>query len=359
MKKKAKGFYYRVGIVVILALVVLVVIVIKSGGTKGQTNIKLIEDIEESAGSLAWHRPQTDSGSTENMSTGMKTIDNINEEQVGKESGSVKSSPSLSKNVLATVNGEEVTLSALNREFDALPPQYREYFKDDKAGFLEELILKQLLLQDAQRKKVPEQAGYKTVVAKNPSQREQIMINFLLQEVVANMTINESELREFFDQYTDQFPNKDYESVKEQIGPMALEEKQRVVIEDYINGLKSNAEIVRNEQWIKAQESLVADNPLSKALKSGKPVVADFGRGTCIPCKMMQPILEKLQKDFAGKAEILILDVGDYASLSRKYRIMMIPTQIFFDANGEEVHRHQGFMSEADIVAQLKKMGVK
>ena len=73
----------------------------------------------------------------------------------------------------------------------------------------------------------------------------------------------------------------------------------------------------------------------------------------------MQPILEKLQKDYVGKAEILILDVGEYASLSRKYRIMLIPTQIFFDANGKEVHRHQGFMSEADLVAQLKKMGVE
>jgi thioredoxin 1 len=185
------------------------------------------------------------------------------------------------------------------------------------------------------------------------------MINVLLQEVVSQITINESELRDFFDEYKDQLPDKNFESVKEQIKPMAFEEKQRVVVEDYINGLKSNAEIVRNEQWIKAQEALIADNPLNMALKSGKPVVADFGRGTCIPCKMMQPILEKLQKDFAGKAEILILDVGEYASLSRKHRVMMIPTQIFFDENGKEVYRHQGFMSEEDILAQLKKMGVE
>ncbi len=185
------------------------------------------------------------------------------------------------------------------------------------------------------------------------------MINILLQDVAAQITINESELRAFYDQYKDQLPNKDYESVKEQLRPMALEEKQRVVVEDYINGLKSNAEIVRNDGWLKAQEALIADNQLSKALKSGRPVVADFGRGTCIPCKMMQPILEKLQKDYAGRAEILILDVGEYASLSRKHRIMMIPTQIFFDAKGKEVLRHQGFMSEADIVAQFEKMGVE
>ncbi len=104
---------------------------------------------------------------------------------------------------------------------------------------------------------------------------------------------------------------------------------------------------------------LVTENPLAKALTSKRPVLADFGRGTCIPCKMMLPILEKLQREYTGKVEILILDVGEYASLSRKYRVMMIPTQIFFDSSGKEVSRHQGFMAEDDIVAQLRLMGVE
>ncbi|UCG31502.1 MAG: thioredoxin family protein [candidate division WOR-3 bacterium] len=104
---------------------------------------------------------------------------------------------------------------------------------------------------------------------------------------------------------------------------------------------------------------LVTENPLAKALRSKRPVLADFGRGTCIPCKMMMPILEKLQREYTSKVEILILDVGEYASLSRKYRVMMIPTQIFFDSSGKEVSRHQGFMAEDDIVAQLRLMGIE
>ena len=106
----------------------------------------------------------------------------------------------------------------------------------------------------------------------------------------------------------DKLPNKDYESAQEQLRPMAIEEKQRQTIEDLINNLKAKVKIVRNEKWIKAEESLVGDNPLSRALKSGRLVLADFGRGRDLcPRKMMQPILEKLQKDYAGKAEILIL----------------------------------------------------
>ena len=107
------------------------------------------------------------------------------------------------------------------------------------------------------------------------------------------------------------------------------------------------------------ETTAVALDPLATARRSGRPVVADFGRGTCVPCKMMQPILEKLQKDYTGRAEILILDVDEYASLTRECRIMVIPTQIFYDASGNEVGRHQGFMPEEDIVGRLKTMGVE
>lgn len=100
-------------------------------------------------------------------------------------------------------------------------------------------------------------------------------------------------------------------------------------------------------------------NPLEHAFKKGLPIVADFGRGTCIPCKMMLPILEKLTRDFEGKASILILDIREFPALSKKYQITIIPSQIFFDAYGEEVHRHQGFMPEQDLINQLIKMGVE
>ncbi len=101
-----------------------------------------------------------------------------------------------------------------------------------------------------------------------------------------------------------------------------------------------------------------AADPLENTLKKGLPVVADFGRSTCIPCKMMLPILEKLEHELEGKVSVLIIDIRKYSTLSRKYKITLIPTQIFFDSNGDEVFRHQGFMSEEEIVLQLKEMGV-
>lgn len=110
---------------------------------------------------------------------------------------------------------------------------------------------------------------------------------------------------------------------------------------------------------VESKVQMTGMNPLEQAFKKGLPIVADFGRGTCIPCKMMQPILEKIAYDFEGKASILVIDIRDYAALSKEYGITLIPTQIFFDGSGEEVHRHQGFMPEKDIIIQLQKMGVE
>ncbi len=353
MNPKNAKTLYRVGVIVILIIVVAAVIVSKSKGTAKKESAEVATRNEVTEDSIVLSQPK------ETLALENRNLMDSTKQKAQPESKAIIAEPSLAKDELAIVNDEKITQRKFDSIFNTLPAQIKEVFKDDKVGFLEELITRELLLQDARKRKVNEQKEYQDAVSRNPNQQEDIAINLLFKNILADISVSESELREFFNQYQDQLPNKDYEAVKEQIRPMALEEKQRRIIEEYLNNLKAKAKIVRNEQWVKRQEALMADNPLNKALKTGRPVLADFGRGTCIPCKMMQPILEKLQKDYAGKVEILILDVGEYAALSRKYRIMMIPTQIFFDAKGNEVFRHQGFMSEADIVAQLNKMGIK
>ncbi|HEX9909272.1 MAG TPA: thioredoxin family protein [Desulfatiglandales bacterium] len=87
--------------------------------------------------------------------------------------------------------------------------------------------------------------------------------------------------------------------------------------------------------------------------------MVDFGAPFCAPCKAMAPFLEKLEKDYKGRAAIAILDVGKAPELCERFGIVEIPTQIFYDKQGKEVLRHTGFMREEAIVKQLKKMGVK
>jgi thioredoxin 1 len=91
----------------------------------------------------------------------------------------------------------------------------------------------------------------------------------------------------------------------------------------------------------------------------GMVTMIDLGAKKCIPCKMMAPILEKMEKVYRGKAAVVFIDVWEHREQAQRFRIRAIPTQIFYDKNGKEVYRHLGFMSEKAIVAQLETMGVK
>ena len=90
----------------------------------------------------------------------------------------------------------------------------------------------------------------------------------------------------------------------------------------------------------------------------GMVTMVDLGAHKCIPCKMMAPILEKLEKEYKGKAAIVFIDVWQDRSQAGRFGVRAIPTQVFFDKSGKEVYRHVGFMAEDAIVKQLEKMGV-
>ena len=89
------------------------------------------------------------------------------------------------------------------------------------------------------------------------------------------------------------------------------------------------------------------------------PMLVDLGRGTCIPCKKMKPILEELTIEYQGRAIVKVIDLRDEPKAANQYRIRLIPTQIFFDSNGQEVFRHEGFMDKQSIEAKFAEIGVR
>jgi thioredoxin 1 len=114
-------------------------------------------------------------------------------------------------------------------------------------------------------------------------------------------------------------------------------------------------------------ESLASSGTAAADLISGKPqqlpiagmvTMVDIGAHSCIPCKMMTPIIEELSKEYEGRAAIAFIDVWEYQEEAGKYGIRAIPTQIFYDAEGNERFRHEGFMDKESIVKKLKELGV-
>jgi len=88
------------------------------------------------------------------------------------------------------------------------------------------------------------------------------------------------------------------------------------------------------------------------------PRLLELGADRCIPCKMMQPILADLRKEYAGKLQVDFVDVWKNPAEADRYGVQIIPTQIFFDSNGKEVFRHLGFFPKEEIVAKFKELGI-
>jgi len=87
------------------------------------------------------------------------------------------------------------------------------------------------------------------------------------------------------------------------------------------------------------------------------PRLVDLGRGKCVACKKMMPILAELEKTYAGRLRVDVIDLGEDPEAGDRYDLRLIPTQIFFDPAGKELFRHEGYMPRVDILAKWKELG--
>jgi thioredoxin 1 len=89
------------------------------------------------------------------------------------------------------------------------------------------------------------------------------------------------------------------------------------------------------------------------------PRLVDLGKGQCVPCKMMAPILEEVAEEYRGRLIVEVIDIGDKPEAVKQYGMRVMPTQVFLDAEGGEVWRHEGFLSKEAIIEKLGEMGVE
>ena len=98
---------------------------------------------------------------------------------------------------------------------------------------------------------------------------------------------------------------------------------------------------------------------LEAQTKKVKITFIELGSVTCIPCKKMQPIMKSIEKKYGDQIEVIFYDVIKEKDKAKKYNIKLIPTQVFLDANGKEIHRHVGYWPEAEIDKFLQSKGLK
>ena len=92
-----------------------------------------------------------------------------------------------------------------------------------------------------------------------------------------------------------------------------------------------------------------------KVLNADIPVLVDFYSDTCVPCKMLSPVLSQLETERAGKLLICKVNVGYEQKLVDKYDVQASPTLIFFK-DGEEISRLRGMTQKAKIIEEFEKI---
>jgi thioredoxin 1 len=105
--------------------------------------------------------------------------------------------------------------------------------------------------------------------------------------------------------------------------------------------------------------SPAADELVALAKSAGKPVIADFGLGFCMQCKKQAETLERVRKAYDGKVTIRMVNAVKEQALMSRYEVELVPTLVFFDAEGNVVLKKVGPMGYDAIRDQLTRMGVK
>ncbi len=125
-------------------------------------------------------------------------------------------------------------------------------------------------------------------------------------------------------------------------------------------GESSNQKQINKNQNLK-KETAEENKEEKKETKSDiKVTFVELGSVNCIPCRMMQPIMEEIEKEYKDQVKVVFHDVWtkEGAPYARKYKIRVIPTQVFLDKEGKEYFRHEGFFPKDELVKILQMKGI-
>ena len=254
----------------------------------------------------------------------------------------------LDEDTLLTADGLMINKTELMETVNAQEPKLHRQLEKNLLFVLEQEVTRRVLVNEAER------AGIS-----NSSRDENQIIQELFERRSANVSVSEKELKAFYQANREMVGKAPFEQVKDGIRQYLLQDKKQQVVKSYISALTDSVHLRVNEGWVESQSRLSLDNPVDKARRSGKSTMVEFGATGCVPCDMMQPILDNLRKNYPKKLNVVFIHVGEEQILAARFGIRSIPVQVFFDVQGKEVYRHTGFFAQNEVTRQLSKMGVK
>jgi thioredoxin 1 len=269
-----------------------------------------------------------------------------------------------SRQILARVNEDKITVDQFNKELASVEPALiRDMLREEPNNLLERMIVRALLLQEAKKQGLSAPAKtYKDAAANPLPPDESIIAELIGKKFPSPPTVTREEVEGFYKMYKDRMEGRPLKEVAPAIEQYIREAKSREALGQFLEDIRKNAKVDINQ----AQLQKVAVKPpemnteeeLKKALRSGKPVLVDFGANSCLPCRQLRPVLKEISAEYSEKAKVLVIDVYKYQNLAREHKVLMLPTLVFFDSKGKETFRNVGLMEKEKIVGKLKEIGM-
>ena len=101
---------------------------------------------------------------------------------------------------------------------------------------------------------------------------------------------------------------------------------------------------------------LISPLAVSSATPAGKPAIYEFGRKLCPICGKNAVVLKEVEARYRGQIILRFLYISEDEPLFRAYGVTFVPTQVFVDASGKEVFRHEGPISQQELITKLKEL---
>jgi len=284
------------------------------------------------------------------VSSYASNVSTVEKTYPGLAAGILKSAwlDKLSSGMILSADGFEIMQTWVDETINAIPAEMREEAAGSLFFLLEQEVTRRVVLRDAKN------AG---ISMKNVTEDEAVQL--YLSQKVAGITVSDGEAQSFYDANKEMVGGQPFDQVKESIQAYLVQQKQQEAVINYVKNLENLKDFRVNAEWVKKQNVLEKDNPVDRARRSGKPTMVEFGAAGCVPCDMMQPILDKLKKNHGQRLNVVFVNVNENQILGARFGIRSIPVQVFYDRSGRETFRHVGFFAEAEVNKELVKLGLE
>ncbi|MBW6515137.1 MAG: thioredoxin family protein [Candidatus Cloacimonetes bacterium] len=242
-----------------------------------------------------------------------------------------------------------ITKQEIDNDLAQTRANIREQLQDNVFFILEQKFTEKVILQESRNSLTKDGHDITNI-------SDMDVIQTFVYGLVKDIEPSEAEINEFYEANKALMGDMPFDQVRGQIVGFLKQQQQQEYVQEYITNILSNRKVEISGSWAAEKISLAMNNDVDQARLSSIPTMANFGSDSCVPCQMMIPAREAVRESFGDTAHVVYVHTDRDQILSSRYGIQSIPTLIFFDKQGAEVHRHVGIMSQDEMEEWLNRL---